>query len=658
MEHRKMTTRFVSPRRVVVSILLQGLFWIGGVGLNNLAFCSDVEPGKSDVEPGKEIVPATASAIDSAPVAAADSAVEAVAPSRPADAPAQAETTAEAPTKTLSWDFDPYRVLILIASDRPEINAQSIGPEMMQSLERDFFAVWRVAIEDAPASLATIMQRDMQLLSYQRMTAADPILVIKKDHPKNAQIRTIPNVIEFISKIHSSTFLVDQLQANAPENQTEVLAQLAKKIEVLPANKTVAEFWTEDTCEAMLTTQGKVGELTQPKSRSLPVPSTQLFSKTIDQYDKIFFVRVRRQQSIPDVTVIEMDTLMRHFGAPAKVELEIPETDADRIVSAITEAFRPILRIDEAGRKNATGLIRAGGLIVDPKSPASLQVGDILEPMIRMNDRNGVPFLIGPMDWSFLLTTKVETPIATTDFWTGRSAGLQGRKNDRTFRMALRVRPKGRSSELRLHAKGDAKTPLIGYEIYEKDLDSEKAKFDFVGRTDWDGRLQIDPTQKPFRLLYVKNGGAILARLPIVPGLHPEDVADIIGDDDRLRAEAYIKGVENAAIDLVAIRELYKTRIRLRLERGDIKVAEELMLGLAAQPTSAELSDALGKKQTDFLKEIKNKAQQKKIDIMFSATRDMLSQFINPKLELDLEQDLLTAKKNGGKLPVKKEDKD
>jgi hypothetical protein len=404
-----------------------------------------------------------------------------------------------------------------------------------------------------------------------------------------------------------------------------------------------------------LTTQGKAAEFTQPKSRTLAVPSTQLFSKTIDQYDKIFFVRMRRQQSIPDVTVIEMDTLMRHFGAPAILEFENPKTDADRIVSAITEVFRPILRIDEAGQKNATGLVRAGGLIVDPKSPAALQVGDILEPMIRMNDRNGIPFMIGPLDWSFLITTQADTRIAKTDFWTGRSAGLQGRKNDRTFRMALRVRPKGRSSELRLHAKGDPKTPLIGYEIYEKNLDSEKSQFDFVGRTDWDGRLQIDPTKKPFRLLYVKNGGAILARLPIVPGLHQRDVADIIGDDDRLRAEAYIKGVENAIIDLVAIRELYKTRIRLRLERGDMKVAEELMRGLSAQPTSAELSDALGKKQSDFLKEIKNKAQQKKIDIMFSATREMLSQFINPKLELDLEQDILTAKKNGGKLPVKQE---
>jgi hypothetical protein len=155
-------------------------------------------------------------------------------------------------------------------------------------------------------------------------------------------------------------------------------------------------------------------------------------------------------------------------------------------------------------------------------------------------------------------------------------------------------------------------------------------------------------------LLYVKNGGAVLARLPIVPGLYPTAVADLSGDDMRLQAEAYIRGVQNSIIDLVAIRELFKARIRLRLERGEMKQAEELLTALRDQPTSEKLYDQVGKKHAVFINQLGsgNANQRRKVDEMFSNTRELLSQHITPKLVRDLEADVIAATKNGGKLPA------
>ncbi len=68
----------------------------------------------------------------------------------------------------------------------------------------------------------------------------------------------------------------------------------------------------------------------------------------------------------------------------------------------------------------------------------------------------------------------------------------------------------------------------------------------------------------------------------------------------RLQAEAYIRGVQNSIIDLVAIRELFKARIRLRLERGEMKKAEELLTALRAQPSSEKLYDEIGKRHAIF----------------------------------------------------------
>ncbi|EMI56907.1 signal peptide protein [Rhodopirellula sallentina SM41] len=207
---------------------------------------------------------------------------------------------------------------------------------------------------------------------------------------------------------------------------------------------------------------------------------------------------------------------------------------------------------------------------------------------------------------------------------------------------------------LRLHAKGRPDQPLIGYEIYDKELDSKSMTF--VGRTDWNGRLTVGKIDRPLRLLYVKNGGAVLARLPMVPGHHEVTVADLAGDDMRLQAEAYIRGVQNAIIDLVAVRELFKARISMRIKEGKLKEADELLEMLRNEPSNEKIANDMGKKQTLFLKAIgRNANQQRKVDEMFSVTRELLSKHINPKIVNDLETALIEANKRSGGAPAEAE---
>ena len=141
-------------------------------------------------------------------------------------------------------------------------------------------------------------------------------------------------------------------------------------------------------------------------------------------------------------------------------------------------------------------------------------------------------------------------------------------------------------------------------------------------------------------------------------GLHEWDVADLSGDDTRLQAEAYIRGVQNSIIDLVAVRELFKARIRLRLERGEMDKVETLMVALREQPSNEILANDMGKKQTYFNNLLKGSGsanQRAKVDQMFGVTRDLLTTHINGKLVRDLEAEVTAAKKNGGKAPKKKD---
>src|SRR5690606_37951609 len=108
--------------------------------------------------------------------------------------------------------------------------------------------------------------------------------------------------------------------------------------------------------------------------------------------------------------------------------------------------------------------------------------------------------------------------------------------------------------------------PLVGYAIYGKDPDAEETRL--IGYTDWRGRVEVAVGEKPLEILYVRSGGALLARLPIVAGTSEVATVRLLNDETRLQAEALVRGVQATLVDLVAQRELLAARIRRSLQEG------------------------------------------------------------------------------------------
>lgn len=570
----------------------------------------------------------------------------------------KAEDSVEVP-----WDFDPYRVLAWIVSEDPTINAASVETPLKAYLDREFSAVWRFEIADAPAAVHTAAIRDIGGMSFNLITASDPVLVVKRDHPDAVRIRIAENVGQYVKKVYATKERVAETKRRAAAIGNETLDGVDERLEVISGDAlAVRDLWAKPETEALLVSRGMALTLKEPEAKIVTLPIEGLVSETIEKYDKIFIVRINSRRVPIEVEVTEFDTLMHHFGPVARTEASSENLLHVAVGGGLSAAFAPVVRIENAGQKSAIGLLRAGGFILErdrESSPAAVRVGDVLEPMIRKDDRNGKPILIGPMDWAYLNVTALtgdEGRHVEMDFYAGRAGGLQGRKNSRTFRMALRVRPFLESTLLRLHLQRKADFPLIGYELYDKELDS--TNMTFLGRTDWNGRVLVERSDKPLRLLYVKNGGAVLARLPIVPGLYRNVVADLSGDDLRLQAEAYIRGVQNSIVDLIAIRKLFEARIHLRLERGEMDKAQDLLNALRDQPTSDKLYDDIGKKHAAFINQLGsgNANQRRKVDEMFSVTRELLAKHITPMMIRDLESTMRTAAANGGRLPAKAHD--
>lgn len=560
----------------------------------------------------------------------------------------------ERPEEPAPFDFSPYRVLIWIASDNPRINAASLGVRLKNYLDRDFFSIWRTAIADAPPAVATVAQRDLASLDFDVIAASDPVIAIKRTHKDSIRIHFAADAGRFLSQIQGTQGrvqdIIRRIEADPEYETTPAKFAWKEKLTAIDGDAVaVQELWKDEATEAVLVSRGMAETFNEPKAKLIVPPVGGQVVQAIEEFDKIYFVRLKTRQSPMSVQVSELDTLMRHFGSLNTTTLGVQSQLPEVIGAIVRDTFSPVVRIDDAGKKNATGLVRAVGLALDPDSPAHVRVGDVLEPMVRKDNRNGKPMTIGPLDWAYLLAKEVDGHQVKMDFHAGRMGGLQGRKNNRTHRMGIVSRPRRDETTLRLHAKGDPDLPLIGYEIYDRELEGKSMTF--VGRTNWNGMMSVDKVESPLRLLYVKNGGAVLARLPIVPGHHRTAVADLAGDDMRLQAESYIRGVQNVIIDLVAIRELFKARIMIRLKKGQLKEAEELLESLRNEPSNERIANDMGKKQTEFLNAIgRNPNQKRKVDEMFSTTRKLLSQHINPKLVNDLEDAMIQAKANGGKL--------
>lgn len=597
----------------------------------------------------------------SAQVAAADVASDAQATARVTTVTADSSATADAASSAAPatadakppsveeepWDYSPYRIRIWIASNDPRVTASSLREPLSQWLDRTYSAVWRTTISDAPASVRATINRDLRAITYDAITSADPVLAIKRDHPDAPRLRIAADVSKYVKQCLATPDRLAEVKQRGVDVGNPTLNGVDTIMKAIEGDSlSLIESWKNPQVEAVLLNRGMAAKLKQPEAKLISLPIDDLVMEEVQDHDKIFIVRVDASSVPRRIEVVELDCLMRHFSAVVSGESIDFASLPVVIGQALTQAFGPIVRIEDAGQKTAVGLVRASGLVVDPKHPALISQGEFLQPMVRKNDRNGDPIAIGPIPWAFLHVKKVEKARVDMDLYAGRMGGLQGRKNSRTFRMALRTRPTLDQTIVRLHAQGNPNEPLAGYEIYEKELDS--IDMTMVGRTDWNGKLVIGKTDKGMRLLYVKNGGAILARLPVVPGLTPMEVADLVGDDQRLRAEAYIRGTQNAIVDLIAIRTLLAARIRLRLEKGQMNEAKELLQALRDQPTYDTIANDMGKKVVQI--KGRNGNEQRKIDEMFAQTREMLVKNINSKLLRDLEEDVAAAEANGGVL--------
>ena len=363
--------------------------------------------------------------------------------------------------------------------------------------------------------------------------------------------------------------------------------------------------------------------------------------------DKLYLLAISKSGGEYFIRARELDLRTRMMGPTVERQCGTLQGIPLAAWDALAACFVPLARIETVSLKNVSARVRAGGLITDPASPALIQPGDALRPIVRRNDKTGEPTKNGiqPVAWTILNVVSRTDALLECSIASGYRTPIPTKGGNRIERLAVVARPRLPATRVVLRSRNKDPHPLTGYEIYVKGVDDLPTQL--LGVTDWRGSIDVPRGDVLVRTLYVKNGNQLLARLPLVPGDEHEVVATTIEDDFRLQTEGFVTALQARVTDLVARREILAARMRKRIKEGKLGEAEVLLQDYRKLESRDELIKDLDAQQgiiadNDALLEKLTKARIAKM--MGEARKLLLNKYLDPETKNVLAKELEKAR--------------
>jgi hypothetical protein len=369
--------------------------------------------------------------------------------------------------------------------------------------------------------------------------------------------------------------------------------------------------------------------------------------------DKLLLVVVREASDGWHVRGREFDVATQQWSDVIERKTLQPAALPEVTLDLAARCIRPLAKVEKVDGRSIVARVRAGGL-ASADSRATLRPGSITVPIVRRNARNGeaLPGGIYAPQWSYVVIEETRELGFAGKLHSGYGSVIPVKGGPRTERLLLGIEPQHTATTLELRArvpapKAGAKPvigrPLAGYEIYAKKLGAENTEL--MGLTDGFGKIELVPDADPLKLFYIKNGGQMLARLPLLVGQHSSTVANVLDDDPRLLTEAYVKALQYRVMDLVARREILAVRIRAKLKKGDYKAARQLLAEFRALPGSSQLMREL--EETQRRMGTTTGVTGQRIERLFAEGRKLLQSFLPPAAAEDLAREIAEAERKG-----------
>jgi hypothetical protein len=358
--------------------------------------------------------------------------------------------------------------------------------------------------------------------------------------------------------------------------------------------------------------------------------------------DKILLLTVTVVPGGLAVMARDFDVRTRTLNTPVTHPCWQTGSLCDVALDTILTAFSPIARIDRVEVEGKDGIavlrVKAAGLPTRDPNLRLIRAGDVFRPVVRQNNRDSSFKQAVHARWSLCVVEKIAPDEVRSRIYTGMKGEIPTKGRGRAEPLALRVISPGGATAVTLQTRVEPKKPLAGCDVYAYPPGKKEAVA-LIGQTDRQGRLCVSSTKDSLmRVLLVKNGLALLAKLPIVPGLEPQLSADLPNDDLRLQAEGFITGLQEELFDLIARQKILAARVRTLIESKDYDKAAELIDKLRRLPTGQQLNLRLDAEKQRLA--TTDTSIQKKMNTLFVDTHTLIENNFDSKLVDDLDREL------------------
>ena len=521
--------------------------------------------------------------------------------------------------KQQSWVFQPYDVRIWLAiEDSPRlasIDRNTLHAEIRQLIQGWVPYAWQTTISEPPQEILADAIYNAHDLSMKDVT-------LLYEPPKED-----PNVVKI-------------KEENAEKATDDKDSEQA----------------TEDGEGAVDTEESAVAEEVEVDPFAYLIKPNLL-----KQADKLYVISVRDNGRDIVLEAVGFDCNGRVRVEDATRELRNVADIAHNSVDAIKDIFRPVAKITfnaVTDGKQAGMQLRSAGLVnpeLNPDSPLIIANDSVFRPVVRRNDRDGFPLIGGIIEvvWTYIYVQQtkpygvMEGEMISTFSSIRNPVG--SRPNSRTEKYGLLVPVKHENTLLKIAANDLEDYQLEGYNVFVRNakasIEADDNPIDPVGQTDWRGAIPIEIGPTTLRIVYVKNGERVLARLPFVPGAFEEIDAFLPNDDVRLEYEAFFAGIMNSILDITVQRKVLETRINIKLKNGEVVDAEKIFKEeLMSLRSRNDIEDILNQME---IQKIDNKRLNgtvlRKIDDMFSRTRGLIKTYLTQDIRGDVETAIKAA---------------
>jgi hypothetical protein len=369
--------------------------------------------------------------------------------------------------------------------------------------------------------------------------------------------------------------------------------------------------------------------------------------------DKLLLLAVRWTSDGFELYAKEFDRHVDRWGMPRRTECRQVQALPEQLFAITSQIAAPLVQfeIDPDDERHVRLVPRGAALVRQDSAVPLLKPGDVFLPVLRRTTRSGklAEGGIQVIPWTYLEVAASDDEKIVARIHSGNRRPFGRRRQGRVEQVAIGLCAEPAETVLRLHSRTAPDKPLIGYQVFsqkpvaeDSDPSSSQAVLQ-LGMTDRHGLLSIPPGETRVRILQIKNGGQLLARLPVVPGAMPQIDVPLPDDDPRLAAEAKLAALREELVDVVARRNILMARARQKIKQRDIEAARKLLSDADQLPGRSQFNLTL----TTAARTLRSKDPQiqRRIDQLVEATQTVMNQFLDLRPLHQLHDELRAARK-------------